>query len=148
LIVGNQGVAQCDRLSSYEQVVAAKGFASLFKPSADQSVGCVGRRLEWENVHCAKQRFDLLRKTWRSFSGGAISQFRSDDDAGTDLLFANFSCMFRYPALWISDPASLIGLCLSICQSSSLLSSAGSGSLPVPLASRRQITAPISLDIP
>jgi hypothetical protein len=96
LIVGNEDVAQCDSLSSYEQVVAANGSASLLKPSADQSVDCIGGRLEWDNIHRAKHRFDLFRKTWRSFSGGAISQFRSDDDAGADLLFANFSCMFRY----------------------------------------------------
>jgi hypothetical protein len=48
-------------------------------------------------------RYDLFREPWRSFSGGAISQFRSDEDAGTDLLFANLSCMFRCATPWIAD---------------------------------------------
>jgi hypothetical protein len=93
LIVGNEDVAQCDGLSSYEQVVAANGSASLFKPSADHSVSCIGGRLEGENVHRAKHRFDLVRETRRSLPDGAISQFRSDDDAGRDFVFADFSYM-------------------------------------------------------
>jgi hypothetical protein len=84
--VGNEDVAQCDDLSSYEQVVAADGSASLFKPSADYSVGCIGGRLEGENVDRAKDRFDLARETWRSLPDGATYR----NSAATMMLVQSF----------------------------------------------------------
>jgi hypothetical protein len=42
LIVSNDGIAECDCLSGNKQIVAADRSVGLFKPGADQAVGCLG----------------------------------------------------------------------------------------------------------
>jgi hypothetical protein len=42
LIVGDYGVAEHDCLCGNKQIVAADRSAGLFKPGADQAVGCIG----------------------------------------------------------------------------------------------------------
>ena len=52
-IVGNDDAANRHRMSGNKQVIGADGLAGPLKPGADQAIGFIGRRLEWNDVACA-----------------------------------------------------------------------------------------------
>src|SRR5437667_7305266 len=73
LVVGHDGISECDSLSGNEQIVTADRPADLFEPSADQAIDGIGGHLERENVEDAKHRLELCRKSRRCPFCGPIT---------------------------------------------------------------------------
>jgi len=58
---------------------------------AYEPVGGIGRRLEAKDFKRPKHGFELGLKPLRVFLASPVTQFRSDDEAGTDLIFTNLA---------------------------------------------------------
>ena len=73
VVVGHDGIAECDSLSGNEQIVTADRPADLFEPGADDAVDGIGWHLEWENVEDAEHSLELHRESWRCPFRGPVS---------------------------------------------------------------------------
>jgi hypothetical protein len=86
-------------MSGNKQVIGADGLAGSLKPGADQAIGFIGRRLEWNDVKSAQNGFQLSRQALRPLLRSAIPQLRSDDHTRTHLRLAHLADMLGDAAL-------------------------------------------------
>ena len=73
VVVGHDGIAECDSLSGNEQIVTADQPADLFEPGADLAIDGVGWHLEWENVEDAEHSVELHRQLRRCPLRGPVA---------------------------------------------------------------------------
>src|SRR5260370_8550207 len=69
---------------------------ALYQTSSKQAVSTIGWGVERQHFEGAENSFELRGKSRRSFLCAAITQFRGNNDAGTDLGFPNLSDLLRY----------------------------------------------------
>ena len=102
-IVGHECRAQCQCMGRDEHVVAANGLTAPFQIRAQAPIMAIGIVLEGKNRKKCQNRFQLVRKTRRAASFGAIAQFSGNDDAGRNQLLADFGDMCGDRALGVPD---------------------------------------------
>jgi hypothetical protein len=102
-VIGNNRVAEGKRMRGNQQIVTANWSPDFLKPRSNQTIDLVSRRFERQNLEGSKHRLELGRQLWRALLGGSITQFGSDDDAGTNFGFSDLADVLRDSALWVAN---------------------------------------------
>src|SRR5271165_4417303 len=102
-VIGSNRVAEGKRMRGNQQIVTANPSPGFLKPRANQTIGLVSGHFERQNLEGSKHGLELGRQLWRALLGGSITQFGSDDDAGTNLGFSDLADMLRDSALRVAN---------------------------------------------
>lgn len=88
LVGGDQGQPLSQGMGSDEQVVAADWRARAHEYLSDLTVAPIGMLVEREDLQGRQHGFQLGGQSLGALPNRAKTQFRGDDDAGADLVFA------------------------------------------------------------